>query len=124
MLKVLPYSYLIVLNEPDMRALAQLLFFFLIFLFVFPIQASDLISEPPQNAVFEIKQNSSKENIIIRLHEDAQWEYMIFTPDKSCIRMGMLKKGKNKISMKDLCKGEYIVYLSNGEERLIEKVIL
>ena len=50
------------------------------------------------------------------------WEYMIFTEDGCCVRMGILEKGKNKISLKDMCKGEYFVYLSNGEQRYMEKV--
>lgn len=80
--------------------------------------------ESQEKDIIEIKSNTAREYIIIKLHDDEEWEYMIFTPDKTCIRMGMLKKGRNKISMKDMCKGEYSVYISKGEERIVTIVTL
>lgn len=79
-------------------------------------------SVPPEEAKFEVKEQTQRQNIIIQLMDDKDWEYMIFTEDGSCVRMGILEKGKNKISFKDMCKGEYFVYLSNGTQRYIEKV--
>lgn len=76
----------------------------------------------PEQDRFEIREETKRENIIINLNDDVEWEYMIFTEDGSCVRMGILEKGKNKISLKDMCKGEYFVYLSNGKQRYMEKV--
>ena len=70
-----------------------------------------------------VSDTTINENIIIRLDLEDEWEYMIFTSEGNCIRMGMLEKGKNKISLKDMCKGEYFVYLNNGEDRYMRKVI-
>lgn len=77
---------------------------------------------PPEEDKFEIREETQRENIIIQLKDDQEWEYMIFTEDGSCVRMGILEEGKNKISLKDMCKGEYFVYLSNGTQRYMEKV--
>lgn len=70
-----------------------------------------------------VSDTTINENIVIRLELDDEWEYMIFTSEGNCIRMGMLEKGKNKISLKDMCKGEYFVYLNNGHDRYMRKVI-
>lgn len=77
------------------------------------------ISDKP---AFEVKDETVREKIIIDIKNDEEWEYMIFNTDGSCLRMGMLEKGKNKISLRDMCKGEYFVYLSNGTKRYMEKV--
>lgn len=71
----------------------------------------------------KVSDTTVKENIIIHLELVDEWEYMIFTSEGNCIRMGVLKIGQNKISLKDMCKGEYFVYLDNGEERYLQKVI-
>lgn len=71
---------------------------------------------------FEVKDETVRERIIIDIKNNEEWEYMIFNMDGSCLRMGILEKGKNRISLKDMCKGEYFVYLSNGSKRYMEKV--
>jgi hypothetical protein len=76
----------------------------------------------PDEDRFEIKNETVRDNIIIHLSDEGDWEYMIFTIDGSCVRMGLLSNGKNKISLKNMCKGEYFVYLTNGTHRYMEKV--
>ena len=76
-----------------------------------------------EESAFEIKKETVREKIIIEINNNEDWEYMVFTEDGSCVRMGMLESGKNKISLKDFCKGEYFVYLSNGKQRYMEKVL-
>lgn len=76
----------------------------------------------PDKPAYEVKDETIREKIIIDIKNNEEWEYMIFNVDGSCLRMGMLEKGKNKISLKDMCKGEYFVYLSNGTKRYMEKV--
>lgn len=76
-----------------------------------------------EKSFFEVKKETVREKIIIDINNNEDWEYMIFTEDGSCVRMGILEKGKNKISLKDMCKGKYYVYLSNGSQRYMEKVI-
>ena len=73
-------------------------------------------------SIFEVRNETVRENIIIDINNEEEWEYMIFTEDGLCVRMGILEKGKNKIPLKDMCKGEYFVYLSNGSQRYMEKV--
>jgi hypothetical protein len=80
-------------------------------------------SDSKEIAGLTIEANTINEFVVIRLELEEEWEYMVFTADGNCIRMGILKKGKNKISLKDMCKGEYIVYLNNGSERFIRKVM-
>ena len=80
---------------------------------------SALVSDKP---AFEVKDETVRERIIIDIKNNEEWEYMIFNMDGSCLRMGILEKGKNRISLKDMCKGEYFVYLSNGSKRYMEKV--
>jgi len=76
----------------------------------------------PDKPAYEVKDETIREKIIIDIKNNEEWEYMIFNTDGSCLRMGLLEKGKNKISLKDMCKGEYFVYLSNGTKRYMEKV--
>lgn len=76
-----------------------------------------------EKSTFELKSQTVRERIIIDINNNEDWEYMIFTKDGSCVRIGILEKGKNKISLKDMCKGEYFIYLSNGNQRYMEKVI-
>jgi hypothetical protein len=81
-----------------------------------------LAVSPQNDHLYELKSETKKEQIILQLKAEGSWDYMVFSEDGSCVRMGLLEKGKNKISLKDLCKGSYFVYLSNGKQRFMEKV--
>jgi hypothetical protein len=107
-----------------MMLLRTILFSVSLTLLSFSANSSLLYDYSPvsEKTSFEVKKETVREKIIIDINNNEDWEYMIFTEDGCCVRMGILEKGKNKISLKDMCKGEYFVYLSNGEERYMEKV--
>lgn len=107
-----------------MNAILKITFLLGLFLLAstYSIASSNSDEVLPDEERFEIKNETVRDNIIIQLTDDEEWEYMIFTEDGSCVRMGILSKGKNKISLKNMCKGEYFVYLSNGVQRYMKKV--
>ena len=107
-----------------MMLFRNILLFVSLTLISFNANSSSIIENvlSPDKPAFEVKDETVREKIIIEIKNNEEWEYMIFNTDGSCLRMGMLEKGKNKISLKDMCKGEYFVYLSNGTKRYMEKV--
>ena len=104
----------------SIRILFSMLF---LSMFCFTSMASEATSTPPQDSSFSVKEKTVREKVIINISDDTNWEYMIFTEEGNCIRMGVLSKGKNKVSLKNMCKGEYFVYLTNGDVRYIHSVL-
>jgi hypothetical protein len=75
-----------------------------------------------ENPKIIIEPNSTRERLDIKLADTESWDLLIFNCDGQLVRLGLIKPGKNKISLADLSLGIYYVYMSKGDERWVKKI--